>query len=48
MAGNAENPKIGIDNVVIAKLIADDGASVPVYDTPIPLPGLVTSKASIL
>ena len=46
MAGNAENPKIGIDNVVIAKLIADDGASVPVYDTPIPLPGLVTSSVN--
>lgn len=46
MAGNAENPKIGIDNVVIAKLITDDGASVPVYDTPIPLPGIVTASVN--
>ena len=46
MAGNAENPKIGLDNVVIAKLIADDGASVPVYDTPIPLRGAVTASVN--
>lgn len=46
MAGNAENPKIGLDNVVIAKLITDDGASVPVYDTPIPLRGAVTASVN--
>lgn len=46
MAGNAENPKIGLDNVVIAKLLTDDGASLPVYDTPIPLKGAVTASVN--
>ena len=46
MAGSAENPKIGLDNVVIAKLLSDDGVNVPVYDTPIPLPGLVTANVN--
>ena len=46
MAGNAENPKIGLDNVVIAKLLTDDGSSLPVYDTPIPLKGAVTASVN--
>lgn len=46
MAGNAENPKIGLDNVVIAKLLTDDGSSLPVYDTPTPLKGAVTASVN--
>lgn len=46
MAGSAENPKIGLDNVVIAKLLSDDGVNVPVYDTPIPLRGVVTASVN--
>ena len=46
MAGSAENPKIGLDNVVIAKLLSDDGVNVPVYDTPIPLRGAVTASVN--
>lgn len=46
MANNAENPKIGLDNVVIAELLSDDGINVPVYDTPIPLKGAVTASVN--
>lgn len=46
MAGSAENPKIGLDNVVVARLLSDDGNSVPVYDTPIPLRGAVTASVN--
>lgn len=46
MAGSAENPKIGLDNVVIAKLLSDDGTNVPTYDTPIPLRGAVTASVN--
>lgn len=46
MAGSAENPKIGLDNVVIAELLSDDGTNVPVYDTPIPLKGAVTASVN--
>lgn len=43
---SAENPKIGLDNVVIAKLLNDDGVGVPVYDTPIALKGAVQASVN--
>ena len=46
MAGNAENPKIGLDNVVIAELLADDGTNVPQYGEVIPLRGAVTASVN--
>ena len=46
MAGTAENPKIGLDSVYIARLISDDGVSAPVYDTPIALRGAVQASVN--
>lgn len=46
MAGTAENPKIGLDSVYIAKLLADDGTNAPSYDTPIKLAGAVTASVN--
>ncbi len=46
MAGNAENPKIGLDNVVIAELLSDDGSNVPQYGDIIPLRGAVTASVN--
>lgn len=46
MAGTAENPKIGLDNVYIARLISDDGVNAPVYDTPIALRGAVQASVN--
>lgn len=46
MAGTAENPKIGLDNVYIAKLISDDGINPPTYGTPIPLRGAVQASVN--
>lgn len=44
---NGENPMIGLDNVVIAKLLSDVGGSeAPVYDTPIPLRGAVQASVN--
>lgn len=44
MAGNAENPKIGLSNVVIAPLIEDDGINPPSYGAVIPLRGAVQAS----
>lgn len=42
-----ENPAIGLDNVVIAKLISDEkGTTPPTYDTPIPIPGVVQATVN--
>lgn len=46
MAGTAENPKIGVSNAVIARLIADDGINPPSYGTPAKLRGLVQAQAN--
>lgn len=46
MAGNAENPKIGLDNVVIAELLTDDGNNLPQYGEIIPLRGAVTASVN--
>lgn len=46
MAGTSENPKIGLDNVVIAELISDDGINPPVYGAVIPLRGAVQASAN--
>lgn len=46
MADTAENPKIGLDNVFIARLLSDDGTSVPTYDTPIALKGAVQASVN--
>lgn len=46
MAGTAENPKIGLDHVVIAKLISDDGVHAPSYETPIRLLGGVQASVN--
>ena len=43
---SAENPKIGLDNVVIARLLTDDGVNVPTYDTPIALKGAVQASVN--
>ena len=40
-----ENPRIGLDNVVIAQLISDDENGV-VYDTPIALKGAVNATVN--
>lgn len=41
-----ENPAIGLDNVVIAKLLSDGDGIVPVYGTPIALKGAVQATAN--
>lgn len=42
-----ENPAIGLDNVVIAKLLNDaTGTTPPTYDTPIHIPGVVTASVN--
>lgn len=46
MAGTSENPKIGLDNVVIAELISDDGINAPVYGEVIPLRGAVQASVN--
>ena len=46
MAGSAENPKIGLSNVVIAELISDDGVNAPVYGNVIPLVGAVQASVN--
>lgn len=46
MAGTSENPKIGLDNVVIAELISDDGINAPVYGEIIPLKGAVQASVN--
>ena len=46
MAGTAENPKIGLDHVVIAKLISDDGVNAPSYGTPVRLLGGVQASVN--
>lgn len=46
MAGTAENPKIGLDNVYVARLISDDGVNAPVYDTPLALRGAVQASVN--
>ena len=46
MAGSAENPKIGLSNVVIAELISDDGVNPPVYGNAIPLVGAVQASVN--
>lgn len=47
MAKTAENPKIGLDNVVIAPLISDvGGMTKPVYGAVIPLRGAVTASVN--
>lgn len=40
-----EAPKIGLDNVVIAKVLSDDASGI-VYDTPIPLKGAVNATVN--
>lgn len=43
----AQNPKIGLDHVVIARLISDNpGTVLPVYDSIIELPGAVQASAN--
>lgn len=43
----AQNPKIGLDHVVIAPLISDNPGSVmPIYGTPIALPGAVQATVN--
>lgn len=43
----AENPMIGLDNVVIAKLLTDVGGTTkPTYATPIPLRGAVQASVN--
>lgn len=43
----AENPMIGLDNVVIAKLLTDEGGTKkPTYATPIPLRGAVQASVN--
>ena len=46
MAGNAENPKIGLSNVVVAPLIEDDGINPPSYGAVIPLRGAVQASVN--
>lgn len=46
MAGTAENPKIGLDNVVIAPLLTDDGTNVPTYGSVIKLAGAVQASVN--
>lgn len=46
MAGSAENPKIGLSNVVIAELLSDDGVNAPVYGNVIPLVGAVQASVN--
>ena len=46
MAGSAENPKIGLSNVVIAELISYDGVNPPVYGNAIPLVGAVQASVN--
>ena len=46
MAGNAENPKIGLSNVVVAPLIEDDGINPPSYGSVIPLRGAVQASVN--
>lgn len=47
MSKTAENPKIGLDNVVIAPLISDvGGMTKPVYGAVIPLRGAVTASVN--
>lgn len=41
-----ENPAIGLDNVVIARLLSDEAGSKPVYDTPIFLKGAVRASVN--
>lgn len=43
---SAENPKIGLDNVVIAQLLTDDGIHAPTYGTPIALKGAVNATVN--
>lgn len=43
---SAENPKIGLDNVVIAQLLSDDGTNVPTYDEVIELKGAVNASVN--
>lgn len=45
--GTEINPKIGLDNVVIAKLLADNAGTVkPSYDTPIAIKGAVNATVN--
>lgn len=46
MADTAENPKIGLDSVYIARLLSDDGTNAPSYDTPIKLAGAVAASVN--
>lgn len=41
-----ENPAIGLDNVVIAKLLSDEAGKKPTYGTPIALKGAVNATAN--
>lgn len=46
MSGTAENPVIGLDNVVIAPLTSDDGTSAPSYGSVIALKGAVQASVN--
>lgn len=46
MAGTAENPKIGLSDVYIARLLSDDGTGAPSYDTPIALLGAIQASVN--
>lgn len=46
MAGSAENPKIGISNVVIARLLSDDGINPPTYGQVKKLVGAVQASVN--
>lgn len=42
-----ENPAIGLDNVVVARLLSDNsGTTPPTYDTPIHIPGVVQATTN--
>lgn len=46
MGKTSENPVIGLDNVVIAELLSDDGVNAPTYGPVIPLRGAVQASVN--